>query len=123
MLRECLSIREKAPKQDDWRIEEGRRLLGECLTAQGADRSLTVAVRIEKLREAEALLLELANAMLDDDTSYEDRKTEAIQRVVNLYEARHAAEPDAGYDAKAAECHRSLENQPVKIESKPASVC
>ena len=100
MLRECLSIREKAPKKNDQRIAETRRLLGQCLTKQGADPSLTVGARIEKLREAEAILIESANALLENDKTPENRKTEAIQRVVDLYEAWHAAEPDAGYDAK-----------------------
>ena len=97
VLRECLSIREKAlVNRERWfrNTEETRGLLGECLTKQGADPSLTVAVRIEKLREAETLLIELANAVQEDDTSSEDDKTEAIQRVVDLYEAWQTAEPD-----------------------------
>ena len=95
-----MSIREKAPKKNDQRIAETRRLLGQCLTKQGADPSLTVGARIEKLREAEAILIESANALLENDNTPENRKDEAIQRVVDLYEARHAADPDAGYDAK-----------------------
>ena len=35
------------------------------------------------------------------DKTPEDRKTEAIQRVVDLYEAWHTAEPDQACDAKA----------------------
>ena len=108
MLRECLSIREKAPKKNDQRIAETRRLLGQCLTKQGADPSLTVGARIEKLREAETILIELANALQEDDTASKDDKTEAIQRVVDLYEAWHAAEPDAGHDAKADEWRAKL---------------
>lgn len=37
VLRDCLSIREKVLKQDDWRIEEARDALGQCLAGQGAD--------------------------------------------------------------------------------------
>ena len=33
----------------------------------------------------------------------EDRQREALERIVNLYESWHAAEPDAGHDVKAAE--------------------
>ncbi len=111
VLRECLSIREKALVNIElWfrTTEQTRRLLGECLAAQGANPSLALGARIEKLREAEALLIELANETLEDETSSEDRKTEAIQLVVDLYEAWHAAEPDAGYDDKAAEWRAKL---------------
>ena len=59
------------------------------------------SARIEKLREAEALLIEWANALQGLDKTPEDRKTEAIQRVVDLYEAWHTAEPDQACDAKA----------------------
>ncbi len=37
------------------------------------------------------------------------RRIEALERIVNLYEARHAAEPDAGHDAKGAEWRGKVE--------------
>ncbi len=107
-LRECVSIREKVLEEDHWWITEARRLLGECLTAQGADPSLALGARIEKLREAEAILIELANETLDNDAATEDSKAEAIQRVVDLYDAWHAAEPGKGYDTKADEWRAKL---------------
>ena len=116
LLRECLSIRAKAlVNRELWfpNTKETRRVLGECLTRRGADPSLALGARIEKLREAEALLLELANTMLNDDTSYENRKTEAIQRVVDLYEAWHAADPDKGHDVKGEQWRARL---PAKEE-------
>ncbi|MCZ6654453.1 MAG: hypothetical protein O7D91_15670 [Planctomycetota bacterium] len=114
VLRECLSIREKVLKKDDWLIAEARGVLGECLTGQGADPSLALGVRIDesdrigKLREAETILVELANAALEDDTVSKDDKTKAIQPVIDLYHAWHAAEPDQGYDAKADQWRAKL---------------
>ena len=108
LLRECLSIREKASKKNDWRIAEARRVLGECLSRQGADPSLALGARIEKLREAEPILIELADAVVGDSTSSDDDKTEAIQRVVDLYEAWDTAEPGQGYEAKAAQWRAKL---------------
>lgn len=118
VLRECLSIREKVLKKDDWLIANARSNLGECLARQGADPSLALGVRIdesdriEKLREAEALLIEWAHALQGLDKTPDDRKTEAIQRVVDLYEAWDAAEPDQGYNAKADEWRAKLPPQP-----------
>ena len=103
-----MSIREKAIKKGRWRIAEARRVLGECLTRQGADPSLALGARIEKLREAEPLLIESANALMENYKARYDRTNEAIQRVVDLYEARHAAEPEQGYDAKADEWRAKL---------------
>ena len=78
-------------------------VLGESLAGQAADRSLTVAARIEKLREAEPLLLEGYEGMNDHTDAPEDRKREALERIVNLYETWRAVEPETGYDAQAAE--------------------
>ena len=58
--------------------------------------------------EAQTILVELANAVLEDDTSSEDDKTEAVQHVADLYEAWHAAQPDKGYDAQAQQWRARL---------------
>ena len=108
VLRECLSIREKAPKKNDQRIAEARRVLGECLAGQGADPSLALGARIEKLREAEPLLLEGYEGMKDHPDAIDLRKGQALERIVKLYDAWHAAEPDQGHDAKAAEWRAKL---------------
>ena len=108
LLRECLSIREKAlVSAEVWfrNTKTTRRLLGECLTRQGADPSLALAARIEKLREAETILVELANTALDDD------KAEAVLRVVELYEAWNTAEPARGYDVKAEQWRTRLRSK------------
>ncbi|MCH8342580.1 MAG: PD40 domain-containing protein [Planctomycetes bacterium] len=94
VLREGLSICEIVYKKGHRRIAEARRVLGECLT------------KLAQFTEAETILVELANAVLEDDAATESRTAEAIQRVVDLYKAWHEAEPDppeADYDAKAAQ--------------------
>ena len=109
VLRECLSIREKALVNTElWfrNTDITRRMLGECLTRQGVDPSLALGARIEKLREAETILVELANAALKDD------KTGDIQRLVDLYEAWNVAEPGNGYDARADEWRSKLPQSP-----------
>ncbi len=102
VLRECLSIREKARKKNDQRIAEARGVLGECLTGQGADPSLALgartdeSARIGKLREAEALLIESAKNLagrLPSDRVTQDRGHPARvghqrrHRVADLLEA------------------------------------
>ncbi len=64
------------------------------------------------MTEAEPLLIDSANSLMENDKARYDRTTEAIQRVVDLYEAWHAAEPDQGYDAKADEWQAKLGKSP-----------
>ncbi len=74
-----------------------------------------------KFTEAEPLLIESANALMENYKARYDRTNEAIQRVVDLYEAWHAAEPGKGYDAKADEWRAKLPaRQPTG--SRPAIV-
>jgi hypothetical protein len=61
-----LSIRAKTLKKNDWRIEEARRVLGEYLT------------KLARFTEAEAILVEVANALQGDYAASKDSKTEAI---------------------------------------------
>ncbi len=49
--------------------------------------------------------------MKDHPDATDLRKAEALERIVNLYEAWHAAEPDEGYDAKAAEWRAKVEEE------------
>ena len=97
VLRECLSSFEKT-KEHYW-IKRTRRALVECLT------------KLARFTEAEPILVELANAELEDDVATEESTNEAIQRMVDLYEAWHAAEPGQGYDAKAAQWRAKLPDE------------
>ncbi len=69
---------------------------------------------MEKLREAEPALVESGgwltrNADRIPQQVRAERLRQALERVVKLYEFWHAAEPDAGYEAKAAEWRTELE--------------
>jgi hypothetical protein len=72
--------------------------LGRFLTALGRARIAT-----EELDAAEANLTE-AYALVEQSPGATTRdRADALSGLVELYEARHAADPGKGYDAKAAE--------------------
>ncbi|MCH8261200.1 MAG: tetratricopeptide repeat protein, partial [Planctomycetes bacterium] len=96
LLRECLSIREEVLGKDNWLIANARSNLGESLLKQA------------RWTEAEPLLIDSASALQANEEALESRKTEAIQRVVDLYEAWHTAEPGQGYDVRAAQWRAKL---------------
>lgn len=83
-------------------------------------------VALERCTEAESALLE-AYDILQTAFGPEDQRTvNAIQALVDLYMAWHAAEPGQGYDAKAAEWRAKLEEwqattQPAESEEEAAS--
>jgi tetratricopeptide (TPR) repeat protein len=91
-LRECLEIRTRLLPDDHpqvWLRYNAMSMLGEALCAQA------------KFAEAEPLLLDGYNGLKDDprvpppaQLGGADRKREALERVVQLYEAWAAAEPD-----------------------------
>ncbi|HEY3242489.1 MAG TPA: tetratricopeptide repeat protein, partial [Phycisphaerae bacterium] len=115
LLRECLSIRERALPDDQpqvWLRHNTKSLLGAALMLQ------------DRFAEAEPLLLGGYNGMKDDPrvpppgpaTGGADRKREALERIVKLYEAWHAAEPGKGHDAQAAEWRAKLEEYRATTE-------
>ncbi len=91
-----------------WLIFNTRSVLGAALAGQGADPSLALGARIEKLREAEPLLLEGYEGMKDHPDAPDERKNEALQQIIDLYTAWHEADPDQDYDAEAAEWRAKL---------------
>ena len=108
---------------DHWLTFNTLSLLGGALAGQGADPALTVAARIDKLREAEPLLLEAFEGLRASEEEIpaayrETRLREALERIVQLYHAWHAAEPDAGHDARGASWRAELEQR--LAESKAA---
>ena len=83
-----------------WLIWNTQSLLGESIAAQS------------RFAEAEPLLTEAAEQINPPAEIGEigvQRTSEAIQRVVDLYTSWHAAEPDKGYDANAAEWQAKLD--------------
>ena len=135
-LGECLEIRQEALPAGHWLIFNTMSVLGESIAGAGAtasssetpaDDSLALAARIEKLREAEALLLEGYEGMKDHPEAPDERKRQALERIVKLYESWHAAEPDdegdhgrdaratkAAHATKAAEWRAKLEEEGTK---------
>ena len=79
-------------------------VLGESLSRQG------------KFAEAEPLLLDGYAGMTERPDAPDERKAEALQRIIDLYDVWHAAEPGEGYDAKAAEWRAKL---PPEAEAQP----
>ena len=74
LLRECLEIRRDRLEPNNWLIRNTMSLLGESLTGQG------------RYEEAEPLLLEGYESMNPPPNSA-IRKSEALERVVHLYES------------------------------------
>ena len=88
---------------------------------QGADPSVALRARIEKLREAEPLLLNGYAKLNENAESIPEaartlRLRQALERIVKLYESWDAAEPGQGYDAEAAEWRAKLRERDDKPE-------
>lgn len=100
LLRECLAIREKS-QPDDWRTFNTKSMLGAALLGQ------------KKYSEAEPLLREGHNGMRERETAIPPQGKEiipdALNRLIELYTAWHADEPNQGYDLKAAEWQKKLD--------------
>jgi tetratricopeptide (TPR) repeat protein len=112
-LRECAEIRGRLFPEGDpgrWRYFYAVSLLGGALTGQAADEGTTLETRLEKLREAEPLLVSSCEWLRDDPrvplpplmVQRRDVKKDSFQRVIDLYEAWHALEPEKGHDQAAA---------------------
>ena len=95
VLAECIEIRQRILPEGHWLIWNTQSLFGETLSMQS------------NFVEAEGLLVEAAEQM-DPSEASKNRRDEAIQRVVDLYTAWHAAEPGNGYDTKAEEWRERL---------------
>ncbi|MBI1850675.1 MAG: serine/threonine protein kinase [Planctomycetes bacterium] len=110
ILRECLAIRTHLfpdGHAQQWLNYNTMSLLGESLVVEASDPTMPADARVVKLREAEPLLVN-AFTKLDGDPDVPspaqvgaDRKREALERVVKLYEALEQAEPGKGHDADA----------------------
>jgi serine/threonine protein kinase/tetratricopeptide (TPR) repeat protein len=113
VLRECLSIREKLyplGHEQQWLRFNTMSLLGGALAAQA------------KYADAQSLLVDGYTGLKDDPhvpsaaVAGGDRKREALERVVRLYEAWDKAEPGKGYDAQAARWMTNL-GAPIPVPS------
>lgn len=95
LLRECIAIREATLSADDWRIHNARSLLGAAICGQ--DRFVEAAPLLTSAAEQIAPPQDMMNF-----------KLQAVECVVELYDAWHAAEPGQGHNERAAEWRAKL---------------
>jgi len=120
-LRECADIRARILPDSDvghWRLHLARSMLGGALVGQAGDSSVDAAGRLTRLREAEPLLVDAYIAMKEDPRvpaptlAYPvDRRREALQRVVELYQTWQALEP--GHEVQSREWKVKLDSEPA----------
>ena len=106
-----------------WMEGKWQGMLGEAIVGRVGIRPASEPVG--DLGEAERLLLDGYKGMRDDPRSLNpvrsgagDRKREALERIVRLYETWNIAEPGKGYDARASEWRARL--AALKAATQPA---
>jgi hypothetical protein len=111
LIREALTIREKV-EPDAWTTFNTKSMLGGALLGQ------------KKSNEAETMLLAVNEGMQQREAAIPPqgkvRLPEALERLVQLYTDWHPAEPDQGYDTRAAEWQQKLDEHNAALsEEKP----
>jgi tetratricopeptide (TPR) repeat protein len=100
LIREALTISEKVDP-DDWQTFNTKSMLGGALLGR------------KRYAESEPLLLAGYQGLKQREATIPRTGTiclhQALERLVQLYTDWHAAEPDQGYDAKAAEWQTKLD--------------
>jgi tetratricopeptide (TPR) repeat protein len=96
ILDEGLQLQRESLPGDHSDLAASQCVLGKCLTALG------------RYDEAEPLLLDGYDRLkaIQGESGYETRR--ALRCVIKLYASWHTAEPDKGYDAKAADWRAKL---------------
>jgi tetratricopeptide (TPR) repeat protein len=104
-LNEAEALAEQAVSGARRSLPEGHWQMGAFLSKQGQH-----LAALRRYADSETALLE-AHEILEASLGAKDPRTvAAIQALANLYGEWHAAEPDTGYDAKAATWRSKLEN-------------
>ncbi len=121
VLRESLRIQRQAypdGNPEAWRRHQAASLLGDALAGRAAALAETDSQSAVNLfAQAEPLLLEAYAGLCDEqrapapDAAGLDLRHDALERVVYLYEAWHAAQPSQDYAARAAEWRAELEER------------
>jgi eukaryotic-like serine/threonine-protein kinase len=109
LIHEALTIREKV-QPDAWTTFNTKSMLGGALLGQ------------KKFAESEPLLLAGYEGLKQRETTIPEqskvlRLPEALERLVQLYTDWHTAEPDKGYDAKAAEWQQKLDEHNAALDT------
>jgi tetratricopeptide (TPR) repeat protein len=102
LIRESLEHRMKLLPEDHWLIGNSMSLLGEALFGQG------------RFEDAEALLVEGYEKLRKDAAALEDRRYDALERIVRFYEEWNATDPEQGHAEKVAEYRAMLSAYPVR---------
>jgi len=84
--------------------------LGEALAGQGS------------FPQAERTLLEAYGSLAPGFGEHHEYTFKTVERLAALYDAWHAAEPDKGHDAKAAEWRAKLEIEDKKLETRDGTL-
>jgi hypothetical protein len=113
LLREALAIRETS-QPDAWTTFNTRSMLGGALLGQ------------KKFTEAEPLLVSGYEGLKQREATIPEqgkpRLSQALVRLIELYTEWHAAEPDQGYQIKAAQWQKKLEEQNAAEKSESNGV-
>ena len=118
MLRECLTIREKAAP-DDWRTFNTQSMLGGALLGQAKQLQATdAAAATAKFTEAEPLLVQGYEGMQQREATIPPegkiRLTEALQRLVDLYTAWGKPDEAAKWQEKLDTIQHSTKPEDAK---------
>jgi len=103
ILRACLTARQKVLPEGNWLIADTLSRLGSATAGEG------------DFAEAERLLLEAHAAIKDNRWAPEDRKSQAVERIIRLYESWDR--PD-----QASEWRQRLEESAEDLETKAQSL-
>jgi Tfp pilus assembly protein PilF len=110
LLRDCLGLRLNGTNAPHWRTDDVRSRLGGALLAVAVtDAALTGEARQSRLTEAEGLLLQGYNRLQQTESADRLFKSDALERLVRLYQAWDAAAPNTGKSAQADEWKQKLE--------------
>lgn len=90
LLRDCVRIRQRSKSRDSWTLAHAQNVLGHCLSMQG------------HYAEAETLMTRGLPILLDSKAVSLRRKREALEHVIELYEAWGKSAEAASYRAQLA---------------------
>jgi tetratricopeptide (TPR) repeat protein len=102
-------------------VEGERRLRGEQYRELGVllGRHGFALTALKRFEEAEAVLLEAHDIIVAAFGQEHEQSARVIGYLIDLYETRHAAEPDRGFDAKAATWRAKLADSTSKPAAAP----
>ena len=119
LLRDVWTNRRNTLELNDWRLSLSQSILGDAVAAAAVtEQTFDAGKQIAKLCEAESLLLEAHQRLVDMPSVAPSLRAKRIrrdmQRISRLYESWDAAEPGKGYAEKAAEWRAKLEEEATK---------